>query len=144
MKRFSVGILVLLLATGLSTASAEGAKKKGGAAKGKKAAAAAPNSAQIAESLGDVHWGMSKDELMQKLIDKVKEKYRPLLGKTKDAVKEDQLRQKAREEMEAIRKGYYEFNLRFNEEKNKKAGGEAQAFAKLSDEIGRASCRERV
>src|ERR1051326_8949038 len=31
-------------------------------------------------------------------------------------------------------KGYYEFNLRFNEEKNKKAGGEAQAFAKLSDE----------
>jgi len=112
MKRFSVGILVLLLATGLSTASAEGAKKKGGAAKGKKAAAAAPNSAQIAESLGDVHWGMSKDELMQKLIDKVKEMYRPLLGKTKDAVKEDQLRQKAREEMEAIRKGYYEFNGR--------------------------------
>ena len=30
-------------------------------------------------------------------------------GKTKDAVKEDQLRQKARDEMEAIRKGYYEF-----------------------------------
>ena len=55
---------------------------------------------------------MSKDELMQKLIDKVKEKYRPLLGKTKDAVKEDQLRQQARQEMEAIRKGYYEFNGR--------------------------------
>ena len=31
-------------------------------------------------------------------------------------------------------KGYYEFNLRFNEDKNKKSGGEAQAFAKLSDE----------
>jgi hypothetical protein len=31
-------------------------------------------------------------------------------------------------------KGYYEFNLRFNEEKNKKSGGEGEAFAKLSDE----------
>ncbi|QYU70563.1 hypothetical protein J4558_10775 [Leptolyngbya sp. 15MV] len=31
-------------------------------------------------------------------------------------------------------KGYYEFNLRFNEEKFKKPGGEADAFAKLSDE----------
>jgi hypothetical protein len=31
-------------------------------------------------------------------------------------------------------KGYYEFNLRFNEEKNKAAGGEAAAFEGQSDE----------
>ncbi len=31
-------------------------------------------------------------------------------------------------------KGYYEFNLRFNEDKNKPAAGEAAAFAKMSDE----------
>lgn len=31
-------------------------------------------------------------------------------------------------------KGYYEFNLRFNEEKNKKTGNEAAAFEKMSDE----------
>ncbi len=31
-------------------------------------------------------------------------------------------------------KGYYEFNLRFNEEKYKKGGGEAAAFEKMSDE----------
>ena len=31
-------------------------------------------------------------------------------------------------------KGYYEFNLRFNEEKNKKAGSEGAAFEKMSDE----------
>jgi hypothetical protein len=31
-------------------------------------------------------------------------------------------------------KGYYDFNLRFNEEKNKKSGGEAAAFDKMSDE----------
>jgi hypothetical protein len=31
-------------------------------------------------------------------------------------------------------KGYYEFNLRFNEAKNKKSGGEGAAFEKMSDE----------
>jgi hypothetical protein len=31
-------------------------------------------------------------------------------------------------------KGYYEFNLRFNEEKNKKAGGESAAFEQMSAE----------
>lgn len=31
-------------------------------------------------------------------------------------------------------KGYYEFNLRFNEEKNKTASGEGAAFEKMSDE----------
>jgi len=31
-------------------------------------------------------------------------------------------------------KGYYEFNLRFNEDKFKKAGGEAAAFEKMNDE----------
>lgn len=31
-------------------------------------------------------------------------------------------------------KGYYEFNLRFNEEKNKSATGEGAAFEKMSDE----------
>ena len=31
-------------------------------------------------------------------------------------------------------KGHYEFNLRFNEEKNKKAGSEASAFDKMSNE----------
>jgi hypothetical protein len=31
-------------------------------------------------------------------------------------------------------KGHYEFNLRFNEEKNKAPAGEAAAFAKMSDE----------
>lgn len=31
-------------------------------------------------------------------------------------------------------KGYYDFNLRFNEEKNKSASGESAAFEKMSDE----------
>ncbi len=31
-------------------------------------------------------------------------------------------------------KGYYEFNLRFNEEKNKSAGGESAAFEEMNDE----------
>jgi hypothetical protein len=112
MKRVSVGILVALLMTGLSTAStasAEGPKKKGG---GKKHAEAVPNSAKIAEALGQLKWGISRDELVKDATDKVKEKYRPLLGKTKDAVQEDRLRQKAREELDAIKKGVTEFDGR--------------------------------
>ncbi len=31
-------------------------------------------------------------------------------------------------------KGYYDFNLRFNEDKNRKAGTEADAFSKMTDE----------
>ena len=38
------------------------------------------------------------------------------------------------EDRKANGKGYYEFNLRWNESKFKKEGGEAAAFEKLSDE----------
>jgi hypothetical protein len=59
--------------------------------------------------MGDLKWGMSKDDLLGKLTDKVKEKYRPLVAKTKSAVEEDRLRGKAKEEMRAIRDSYVEF-----------------------------------
>jgi hypothetical protein len=108
MKRVSVGILVALLATGLSTASAEGPKKKGG----KKHAEAVPNSEKIAEALGDVKWGISRDEMVKNATEKLKEKYRPLLAKTKDAVQEDRLRQQARQELDALKKGVTEFDGR--------------------------------
>jgi len=119
MKRVSVGILLAVLATGSVTASAEAPKKKGASAEapkkkggGKKKSEAVPNSDKIAEALVDVKWGMSRDDLVKKLTDKLKEKYRPLLGKTKDAVQEDRLRQQARQELDAIKKSVTEFDGR--------------------------------
>jgi hypothetical protein len=108
MKRVLVGMLAAALAIGLAVSDAEAQKKK----KGGKKKEAVPTSAKIAESLADIKWGMSKDELMNKFIGKIKEKYRPLIGKTKDAVEEDRLRQEAKQEMDAIRKGYTEFDGR--------------------------------
>jgi hypothetical protein len=65
---------------------------------------------QIAASLGDIHWGMSKDDLVKYFTEKLKEKYRPQLAKTKGAVEEDRLRQQARQELDALHKGYVEFD----------------------------------
>ncbi len=105
MKRVLVGIVVSILAVGFTATGAEAEKKK----KGKKKDAA-PASAQIAESMGDIKWGMTKDEVMEKFLGKLRDKYRPLLGKTKDAVEEDRLRQEAKNEIDAIKKSYVEFD----------------------------------
>jgi hypothetical protein len=103
LMRVVVGLLSVVL--GVGVAQAEGKKAKGKPAKEAKIA----NSAAIAESMGELKWGMSKDDLLGKLTDKIKEKYRPLVAKTKSAVEEDRLRNKAKEEMRAIRDSYVEF-----------------------------------
>jgi hypothetical protein len=113
MKRVLVGIVVAMLAVGFSATGAQAEKKQASAEKkkgGKKKADAVPTSDKIAESLGDLKWGMTKDEVMSKFLNKVKEKYRPLIAKTKDAVQEDRLRQEARAEIEAIKKGAVDFD----------------------------------
>jgi hypothetical protein len=111
MNRVVVAMLAFVLAIGVAVSGAEAQKKKK-AGGGKKAEAAAPASAQIAEAMTDVRWGMSKDQVLTSFIDKVKEKYRPLLAKTKDAVEEDRLRQEARQEVDKLRKGQVEFDGR--------------------------------
>lgn len=103
LMRVVVGLLTVVL--GVGAAQAQPKKGKGKSAKESKIA----SSAVIGESMGDLKWGMSKDQLLAKLTDKVKEKYRPLVAKTKDAVEEDRLRHQAKEEMRAIRDSYVEF-----------------------------------
>jgi hypothetical protein len=116
MKRALVAILAAVLAIGAAVSDVEAQKKKGGKGaakgKGKAAAAAAPNSDKIAESMGKLKWGMGRDDVLKDVTEKVKEKYRPLLSKTKDAVEEDRLRLEAKNELEAIKKGVVEFDGR--------------------------------
>lgn len=116
MKRRSIVftlLCTLLLAMGpalhADTAFAAPAKKAGKKKSKKGAEEKAPTSAEIAKSMEGVKWGMSKDDLQKKLIDGVKEKYRPLVSKTKDAVEEDRLRTAASDEMKRIRDSYVEF-----------------------------------
>src|SRR6185436_359765 len=116
MKRVLVGILTALLAIGLAVSSAEADKKKGGAkgGKGKKAAAAAaaPKSEKIAPAMGKLKWGMSKEDVLKDVTNQIKEKYRPLLAKSKDAVEEDRLRLEARNELESVKKNTIDFDGR--------------------------------
>jgi hypothetical protein len=121
MKRVLVGTLAAMLGFGsvISASTAQAEDKKAGAEakpekkkkKGKKEKGA-PASPQIAESMKDIRWGMNRDELLKQFVDKVKEKYRPLVAKTKGAVEEDRLRQSAKSEIEEIRKGVVEFDGR--------------------------------
>ena len=67
MKRVLVAILTALLAIGLGATVASAQKKKKAPAK-KHAEAAAPVSPKIGESMGDIRWGMDKDELIKRKI----------------------------------------------------------------------------
>lgn len=105
LSRLSMVLLaVVVCAAGASGAAADKKKKAG------KKAAEAPASAEIAKSLSDVKWGMSKDDVEKVFIEKIKSKYKPLIAKTKDAVEEDRLRQVAKQELSRIRDGYVEFD----------------------------------
>ena len=125
MKRVLVGILAALLSVGAASsavhadnkkpaAKAEKKAKKGGKAKGGKGAkaAAAPQSDKIGDAMSGLKWGMSREDLIKASTNKIKEKYRPLLAKTKDAVEEDRLRQEARSELDALKKGSVDFDGR--------------------------------
>jgi hypothetical protein len=118
MKRRSIGLnLLFALLFGAGSAlhvapaahAAPAKEKKASKKKGKKGEEKVPTSAEIAKSMEGVTWGMSKDDLQKKLIDSVKEKYRPQVAKTKDAVEEDRLRTAANDEMKRIKDSYVEF-----------------------------------
>jgi hypothetical protein len=107
MNRVCVVITAVLVAIAFSATSAAADKKKKPAS-----ASQAPASAKIAESMGDLRWGMSKADLERKFNTAVKAKYQPLIAKTKSAVEEDHLREQERDELAAISKGYVEFDGR--------------------------------
>jgi hypothetical protein len=93
---------VLCVAGIAEAAPSKGKKKK---AKEEKV----PVSAEISKSMGDLKWGMSKDDIQKQLLDKVKDKYKPLIAKTRDAVEEDRLRAAANNELKQIKDSFVEF-----------------------------------
>jgi hypothetical protein len=109
MKRWSIGLPGLCVLMLSVSAVAHAAPAHASPSKKKSKAEKVPVSAEISKSMGDLTWGMSKDDLQKKLIDKVKEHYRPLVAKTHDAVEEDRLRTAATDEMKRIRDSFVEF-----------------------------------
>lgn len=109
MRRTVIGALAFALALSASVDAAHAAPKKK-AAKKAVAAQEAPQSAELAKSMGDIKWGMDREALLKVSTDKIREKYKPLMAKATDAMQEDKLRGKMREELQKLRSGVVDFN----------------------------------
>jgi hypothetical protein len=108
MRRTVIGALVCALALSASVDAAHAAPKK----KTAKAAQQkeAPQSAELAKSMGDLKWGADRESVVKMFTDKIRDKYKPLLAKANDAVKEDKLRGAMRDELQKVRGSVTEFN----------------------------------
>jgi hypothetical protein len=70
---------------------------------------AAPQSAAIAEALGELRWGMEPREVHAHFEGVIRERYRERLAKAPGAIEEDRLRQEQQDEVRALRESYVRF-----------------------------------
>lgn len=70
----------------------------------------APQSAAISSSMGELKWGSERDQVLQRFITTVKEKYKPKLAKATGALEEDKLRAQMRDELSRIKDSVVEFD----------------------------------
>jgi hypothetical protein len=97
----------LLLSIGAVThaASADVPEKK--AAKAEMRAAV---SAELSRAMGDVAWGIGREELQKRLTSKVEDRYRFRLAKARDASERERLRHAADDEVARIKSSHVEFD----------------------------------
>jgi len=98
MKRVLIGALLSALTLSSTIDPAHAAPKKKA-----KAAQEAPTSAEIAKSMGDLKWGMTREDVQAYFANKVKEKYKPLLAKASTAMDEDKLRARQKDEIAKLK-----------------------------------------
>jgi len=121
MKRLLLGILFVFFFTCAFSETVEAKPQQTKTAKAKSSKRSAKRSkknrrkkgaksAKISPALGAVKWGMSEQEVLALMIKNVKEKYKPLIAKTKDPVEDDRLRIKERAEIDSIRKSVVRFD----------------------------------
>lgn len=105
MKRVVVGALLggLLFATSVDPAHAAPKKKT-------KAAQQAPKSAEIAKAMGDLEWGMTREQVLEHFTSGIRDKYKPLLAKATGAIEEDKLRARMRDELGKVKSSVVDFN----------------------------------
>lgn len=60
-------------------------------------------SAAISPAMGDLHWGMTKAEVLTYFQGQIRERYRPLLAKAAGAIEEDRLRAEMGDELRRLR-----------------------------------------
>jgi hypothetical protein len=105
MKRIVIGALLGALAFTTSVDTVHAAPKKKA-----KAAQEAPQSAEIAKAMGDLKWGMTREQVLDHFTNGIREKYKPLMAKASGAIEEDKLRAKMREELGKVKSSVVDFN----------------------------------
>jgi hypothetical protein len=106
MKRMPKGALFVALMLSASVAPAHAAPKK----KPEKGAHEAPQSGEIAKAMGELKWGMTRDQVLDHFMSGIREKYRPQLAKATGALEEDKLRAALRDELGKVKSSVVEFN----------------------------------
>ena len=108
MRRFGLSFLAMLLAlTTAQIAAAKGGKKGPEKVKGP---APIAKVAEIKELKGDYTWGMSPQQVKEKLFAKIEENYKERLEKTRlDPAKNDGVRQQIKADKDRITKSFVKF-----------------------------------
>jgi len=105
MKRVIIGVLLSTFIVGAFVFDADAQRRR----RRQRRQQAAPQSAEIAPALGELRWGMTRDEVYDQFVKQIRERYRPRHAKARDAMAEDQLRHREREEIRRIRRSYVRF-----------------------------------
>jgi len=105
MKRIVVGALLGALTLTTSVDSAHAAPKKKA-----KAAQQPPQSAEIDKAMGELKWGMSREQVLEQFTNVIRDKYKPLMAKATSAMEEDKLRARQRDELGKVKSSIVEFN----------------------------------
>jgi hypothetical protein len=107
MKRTLIALLgVLTLTTAVVTSAHAAPKTK----KADKDAQEAPQSTAIANAMGDLKWGMTREQVVAYFTAQTRDKYKPLLAKASGALEEDKLRAQQRDELNKLKSTLVEFN----------------------------------
>ncbi len=107
MKRVIIGVLLSTFVVGALVVEADAQRRRRRQRQQRRQAA--PMSAEIAPALGEIEWGMTRDEVYDHFVKQIRQKYRPRIAKARDAMREDHLRHQQREEIQRIRRSYVRF-----------------------------------
>jgi hypothetical protein len=108
MKRVIIGVVLSTLLVGVFALGAD-AQRRRRRGRQPRQEQAAPASEAIAPALGELRWGMTRDEVYNHFVKQIRERYRPRLAKARDAMAEDRLRHEMNEEVQTIRRSYVLF-----------------------------------
>ena len=110
MRRVVIGVVVSAVLAGIFTVASEAESQRRRRRRAAPQAEAIPHSAAIAQSMSELHWGMTRDEVYGHYVKQIRGRFRDRIAKAPGLVEEDRYRHDEAEEIQAIRRSYVRFN----------------------------------